>query len=307
MLVNVTYIDDSVRGHQESCLYFWGSTKDRIWNLEMDLHLEKLKSQLEKQDPPMNPGDLDSEEILCVYIDFRWHRVRKSADQELKLKNSGRLEVFCVDSRKTHRVHLNCIRTLDFGDIAGCEPKKLCAAWSIRDCPPLAEKFVLVDVIAKFDNTTLTRQWSDLAKQFFKANVEDRIWEVIPVAMYGEHQGVRLIDSNNRLLADQLIEEKFGGPAAFEHCEGELLFHPAAVLSNSPRNVFFTSPFGLPIQGQPTPGKKQIKVVYVDDSSSFYLHFVDSGNSLVKFGSTLHSFYSGKMFYIIRWFSMIKK
>jgi hypothetical protein len=223
------------------------------------------------------------------------------------LKNSGRLEVFCVDSGKTHRVHLNCIRTLVIGDIAGCEPKELCTAWFIRDCPPLAEKFVLVDIIAKFDCTTFTRQWSDLAKQFFKANVEDRIWEAIPVAMYGEHQGVRLIDSNNRLLADLLFEENFGEPAAFEHCVGELPFYPEAVLSNSPRNVFFTSPFDLPTQGQPTPGKNQMKVVYVDDPSSFYVHFVDSGNSLVKFGSTLNSFYSGKMLYIIRLFSMIKK
>jgi hypothetical protein len=55
ILINVTYTDVSVRGHLESCLYFWGSTKDRNSNLEMDLRLEELKSQLEKQDPPMNP------------------------------------------------------------------------------------------------------------------------------------------------------------------------------------------------------------------------------------------------------------
>jgi hypothetical protein len=156
-----------------------------------------------------------------------------------------------------------------------------------------------VDVSAIFDYTTFTRQWSDLAKQFFKANIEGRIWEAIPVAMYGEHQGVRLMDSNNRLLADVLIEEKFAGPATFEHCEGGLPFHPAAVLSNIHRMVFLKYPFGLPTQGQPMPRNQKAKVVYVDDPSSFRVQLFHSGNSLVRLGSRLHTFYSGKMLYII--------
>jgi hypothetical protein len=65
------------------------------------------------------------------------------------------------------------------------------------------------------------------------------------------------------------------------------------------RLVFFISPFGLPTQGQPMPRNQQAKVVYVDDPSSFRIHLFHSGNSLVRFGSRLHKFYSGKMLYII--------
>ncbi|EFX70979.1 hypothetical protein DAPPUDRAFT_327641 [Daphnia pulex] len=45
MLVNVTHIDDSVLGGQETCVYFWGSTRDRSLYLTMELYLESIRQQ----------------------------------------------------------------------------------------------------------------------------------------------------------------------------------------------------------------------------------------------------------------------
>ncbi|EFX83579.1 hypothetical protein DAPPUDRAFT_315375 [Daphnia pulex] len=244
-----------------------------------NLYLAELKPSLERKDPPMNLSDLDSEEIFCAYINHRWQRVKKATVGELEFNRTDMLEVFCVDSGKTHALPLNLIRTLD---IPGCEPMDGYEARFICDCPLLARQFVLVDVIAPFNYTTFTRQWSELAIQYLKVNVEDKIWEAIPVAMYGEHQGVRLIDSSNQLLANLLKKEKYGGPAVFEHCEGELPYYAEEMFANMPRLVFFKSPFRYPSQKQPTPRNQQVRVVYVDDSSGFSLHLQEESRPSIE-------------------------
>ncbi|EFX87066.1 hypothetical protein DAPPUDRAFT_312582 [Daphnia pulex] len=205
MLVNVTHIDDSVRGRQGPCVYFWGSTHDRSLYLTMELYLESIRQHLESKVPPMNLSELDSNEMFCVLINHRWHRVTVP---ELKLNRTGMLEVYCVDSGKTHTVPLIFLRTLD---IPGYE------AENIRDCPPLASKFILADAVAPFGLGTHTRQWSDLAMTFLKIHVENVIWKAIPMAMYGEHQGVRLFDSNNQLLASALVQQGLGVAAQSYH------------------------------------------------------------------------------------------
>jgi hypothetical protein len=205
MLVNVTHIDDSVRGRQGPCVYFWGSTHDRSLYLTMELYLESIRQHLESKVPPMNLSDLDSNEIFCVLINHRWHR---AIVPELKLNRTGMLEVYCVDSGNTHTVPLIFLRTLD---IPGYE------AENIRDCPPLASKFILADAVAPFGLGTHTRQWSDLAMTFLKIHVENEIWKAIPMAMYGEHQGVRLFDSNNQLLASALVQQGLGVAAQSYH------------------------------------------------------------------------------------------
>ncbi|EFX63588.1 hypothetical protein DAPPUDRAFT_119089 [Daphnia pulex] len=48
---------------------------------------------------------------------------------------------------------------------------------------------------------------------FLKIHVENVIWKAIPLEMFGEHQGVRLFDSNNQLLASALVQQSLGDAA----------------------------------------------------------------------------------------------
>ncbi len=196
MLINVTHIDDSICGRQGPCLYFWGS-KNGLY-LTMELYLESLSKDLKSKVPPMILNDVDRNELCCVLINQRWHR---ATVPELKLNHIEFVEIFCIDNGKTHMVPLNCFRTLDIpGYVAG----------KIRDCPPLATKFILADVVPSFALETHTRQWSDLAMMLFKNQVENEIWKAIPIGMHGEHQGVRLFDANNKLLASAVIQQGLG-------------------------------------------------------------------------------------------------
>ena len=205
MLVHVTHIDDSVRGRQGPSVYFWGSTHDRSLYLTMELYLESIRQHLESKVPPLNLSDLNSNQIFCVLINHRWHR---ATIPELKLSQTGMLEVYCVDSGKTHTIPLIFLRTVD---IPGYE------AENIRDCPPLASKFILADVVAPFGLGTHTRQWSDLAMMFLKIRVENEIWKAVPMTMFGAHQGVRLFDSNNQLLASAMVQQGLGVAAQSYH------------------------------------------------------------------------------------------
>jgi hypothetical protein len=205
MLVYVTHIDDSVRGRQGPCVNFWGVTHDRSLYLTMELYLESIRQNLESKAPPLNLSVLDNKQICCVLINHRWHR---ATIPELKLSQNGMLEVYCVDSGKTLTVPLIFVRTVD---ITGYE------AENIRDCPPLAKKFILADVVAPFGLGTHTRQWSDLAMMFLKVHVENEIWKAAPVAMYGVHQAVRLFDCNNQLLASAMVQQALGVAAQSYH------------------------------------------------------------------------------------------
>jgi hypothetical protein len=40
---------------------------------------------------------------------------------------------------------------------------------------------------------------------FLKVNVENEIWKAIMIEPYGKNHGVRLLDSNNQLLANSLL------------------------------------------------------------------------------------------------------
>lgn len=56
-------------------------------------------------------------------------------------------------------------------------------------------------------------QWSKEAMVFLKIHVENVIWKAIPLELFGEHQGVRLFDSNNQLLASALVQQSLGDAA----------------------------------------------------------------------------------------------
>ncbi|KAI9557906.1 hypothetical protein GHT06_014658 [Daphnia sinensis] len=229
MLVHVTHIDDSIRGRQGPCVYFWGMTHDRSLHLTMELYLESIRQSLETKLPPLNLSVLENMQVCCVLINHRWQRARIP---ELKLSHSGTIEVFCIDSGDTHSVPLALVRTLD---ISGYE------AENIRECPPLATKFILADVVAPCAPGTYSRQWSELAIMYLKIHVENHTWKAVPMGMYGTHQGVRLFNSNNQLLATIMIQQSLGVAAQTYHealsmCE---------VMNKQPaymKPAFYTSP-----------------------------------------------------------------
>ena len=66
-----------------------------------------------------------------------------------------------------------------------------------------------------FDIVTNSRHWTAAALMFLKVNVENEIWKAIILEPYGKHQGIRLLDSNNQLLASSLIQQKLGVEAQF--------------------------------------------------------------------------------------------
>ncbi|KAI9557952.1 hypothetical protein GHT06_014704 [Daphnia sinensis] len=202
MLVHVTHIDDSPRGRQGPCVYFWGMTHDRSLYLLMEKYLEAVRHYLEIMSPPLNLNVLD--QVCCVLINHQWHRARVP---ELKLSHAGTIEVFCIDSGDTHSVPLAFVRTLD---IPGHE------AEHIREWPPLASKFILADMVAPRGPGSRS-QWSEPAMMFLKIHVENRTWKAAPMGMYGEHQGVRLFDSNNQLLATLMIQQGLGVAAQTYH------------------------------------------------------------------------------------------
>lgn len=202
MLVHVTHIDDSVRGRQGPCVYFWGMTHDRSLYLLMEKYLESIRHYLEAISPPLNLNVLN--QVCCVLINHQWHRAKVP---ELKLSHAGTIDVFCIDSGDTHTVPLGFVRTLDI-------PAK--EAEHIRDWPPLATKFILADVVAPRGPGSRSH-WSEPAVMFLKMHVENHTWKASPMGMYGEHQGVRLFDSNNQLLATTMIQQGLGVAAQTYH------------------------------------------------------------------------------------------
>lgn len=202
MLVHVTHIDDSVRGRQGPCVYFWGITHDRSLYLLMEKYLESIRHYLETRAPPLNLNVLDR--VCCVLINHQWHRARVP---EPKLSHAGTIDVICIDSGDTHTVPLAFVRTLD---IPGTE------AEHIREWPPLATKFILADMVAPRGPGSRSH-WSEPAMMFLKVHVENRTWKAAPMGMYGEHQGVRLFDSHNQLLATIMIQQGLGVAAQTYH------------------------------------------------------------------------------------------
>ncbi len=202
ILVHVTHIDDSVRGRQGPCVYFWGITHDRSLYLLMEKYLECIRHYLEARPPPLNLNLLDR--VCCVLINHHWLRARVL---QPKLSNDETIEVICIDYGDTHTVPLAFVRTLD---IPGTE------AEHVREWPPLATKFILADIVAP-QGPGSRSHWSEPAMMFLKVHVENRNWKAEPVGQYGEHQGLRLFNSNNKLLATLMIQQELGVAALTYH------------------------------------------------------------------------------------------
>ena len=148
ILVHVTHIDDSIRGRQGPCVYFWGITHDRSVCLLMQNYIESIRHELENRPPPLNLNVLD--QVCCVMINHQWYRARVPLP---KLSQTGTLDVICIDSGDTFAVPLAYVRTLDI---------PASAAEHIREWPPLATKFILADMVAPRGPGTQTH-WSEPA------------------------------------------------------------------------------------------------------------------------------------------------
>lgn len=203
VLVHVTHVDDSVKGRQGPCLSFWGNLHDQKLFSHLEKSIEDLRPYLENSHPPYNQGVL-VDQICCVLVNQKWQRARVT---ELKLNHPGSLEVFCIDSGASHIVPLSLVRTLN---ILGQE------AEYIRECYPLATKFILADVVAPQGPGTRC-QWSDSAITFLKIHMENRKWRAVYQGMCGNHQCVRLYDQNNQLLATTMIHQNLAIAAPTYH------------------------------------------------------------------------------------------
>ena len=168
----------------------------------MEKYLECIRHYLEARPPPLNLNLLDR--VCCVLINHHWLRARVL---QPKLSNDETIEVICIDYGDTHTVPLAFVRTLD---IPGTE------AEYVREWPPLATKFILADIVAP-QGPGSRSHWSEPAMMFLKVHVENRNWKAEPLGMYGDYQGLRLFDSNNKLLATLMIQQELGVAALTYH------------------------------------------------------------------------------------------
>lgn len=198
-LLQITRVDDSVRGRGGPYVYFWGMTYNlRRFQLLIELFIETIRHNLETKSPPPITSVRNNKQIYCVLINNQWHRALL---MELRMNPVGTLEVFCIDSGGTYLVHLACIRTLD---IVGYE------AETLRTWPALATKFMLADVVAPCSAESFSRHWSEEAMLFLKAQLENHTWKSELTGMFGNYQGVKLFDSHNQALAAVMVQQGFG-------------------------------------------------------------------------------------------------
>merc|ERR1711911_243134 len=101
--------------------------------------------------------------------------------------------------------------------------------FNLKNVEPLANKFVLADVIAPIG------QWTESALSFLKDNMENLYWEALPLGIFSDHIGVRLYNINKSLLlATVMIEKSFGAPAPT---------YQAALTSVQPKPTEFQAPY----------------------------------------------------------------
>jgi tudor domain-containing protein 1/4/6/7 len=193
MMLHVTHVDDSVRGRQEPCVYFWGVTHHL--SLLMKSYITATRKKLESRSPPLNVNELNIYQLYCVLVNKEWLRARVLQPE---LSPLGTVEVFCIDTGETHFTPLCFLRNVD---ITGME------ADHIRKSPPVANKFILADMVKP---RLPDSQWTIPAMNFLKAHLKDQSWEAVPLSNYAGVQIVRLHDATNQLFVSRMIEQRLG-------------------------------------------------------------------------------------------------
>jgi tudor domain-containing protein 1/4/6/7 len=138
--------------------------------------------------------------VFCVLINHNWQRARLL---QAKFSHAGTLKIFCIDYGDTHVVPLTFVRTLD---IPGIE------AEHVRNWPPLATKCRLADVVAAPVSQGSHSCWTDQTMMFMMVHALDRTWKAAIVDIHDDKMGMRLCNSENKLLATLMIEQDVGIP-----------------------------------------------------------------------------------------------
>ena len=218
--VFVTHVDDSPTGRQGPCLYFWGQ-KNRSAYLKLESYLNSL-APFNSCSPPISDRRLEGQ-VLCALIDQNWFRVKIM--EPVMIDQLGLIEVFCIDIGMVKSVSCAVIRMIP--NIPGSIEKE--QTFNLKNVEPLANKFVLADVIAPIG------QWTESALSFLKDNMENLYWVALPLGIFSDHIGVRLYNINKSLLlATVMIEKSFGAPAPT---------YQAALTSVQPKPTEFQAPY----------------------------------------------------------------
>lgn len=197
--VFVTHVDDSPSGRQGPCLYFWGQ-KNRSVYLQLENYLNSLEPFFNSCSPPTNETGLNKQ-VLCAIIDKNWLRVKMI--EPIIVDHLGLVEVFCIDSGMVKSIPLAFLRIIP--SVPGSAMSEL--AFNLKDIEPLADKFVLADVMA------IRGQWTESALMFLKENMENISWEAVSLGRFSGHTGVRLYNQNKSILfATTMIEKNLGLP-----------------------------------------------------------------------------------------------
>lgn len=192
MNIFVTQVDDSDRGRRGPCLWFWGIACDNHNYFAMEKEIEAIRPMLENSPPPTHHATLLNQ-MCCAYVSKKWLRAKVT---QLNLQQPGVVDVCCIDIGANHSVPLHFIRIVDF---PGSHADK------VRNCMPLATKFILAGIIAP---QAIGRQtlWNEAAIAYLKMCMENRQWNAIQQGVYDGCQCVRLFDINNQCLATTIIK-----------------------------------------------------------------------------------------------------
>ena len=197
MIVYVTHVDDSITGRQGPCLYFWGQ-KNRSLYIQIENYLKSLAPILHSSSPLKNLCGLD-EQKLCALIDGKWLRIKIT--EPLKF-DAGCIEVFCLDLGEVKCINFGFIRSIP--KVPGSKESEF--GCDFKDVEPLADKFILADVIPS------RGQWTESAMIFLKENVVNYFWKAVSLGVFSGYHGVRLYNQSQVLLATTMIERNFGLP-----------------------------------------------------------------------------------------------
>ena len=186
--VHFTHVEDGLQARQEPHLTLWGQ-KDRSTFLQLENTLDVLFPFFEAKPPPTDL-QANSGQIILVLINNALVRGRVV---HTTCRLNGIVDVFCIDLGSVKSVPQAFIRALD---IASASAESVFVA----QCQPLAQKFVLADVVSPLD------LWPDNAISYAKAFLVNQSRKVCLLGNHGGAMEVRLYSNENVPLAQTMIE-----------------------------------------------------------------------------------------------------
>ena len=236
-LVHCTHVEDGLRARQGPYLTLWGQ-KDRSTVLHLEYMLNFLSPFLMANPPPTDLNVISCQTIV-VLINNALVRGRLV---ETTPSPDGLVDVFCIDLGTVQSVSQAFIRTLD---IYGCPTNAAGEVVFVAQCRPLAQKYILADIVSPQE------LWPDNAIHYAKAVLEKQSRKAYSLGNHGDATEVRLYNSQNKPLAQTMIERGIGIPAPVPMVEASGASFPP---NNFARPVLQanSSARGVPSQTLPT-------------------------------------------------------